>query len=192
MVNNGKLQYDYPVYWKKSDEMIDTVDKPLTRRLKRDKVLKELSDKYAKLFDLVMKSPNDYKLSMYFCEARLKLNKYLILQMGINYLYRFLYCEKVFQKHERDLICLDILNVEKFDLDLERFQLLRKDFSRRKAFSSYRRGESLDTGTIAALALDRYVTEVFHIFPHAPNVVMHDISPRASGASIWGLLGFLG
>ena len=41
MVNNGKLQYDYPVYWKNSDELLDTVGKP-SRRLKKDKVLKDL------------------------------------------------------------------------------------------------------------------------------------------------------
>lgn len=48
--------------------------------------------------------------------------------MGLNYVYRFTYCEKVFQKFERDLFCLDVFNLEKFDSDVERFQFLCKDF----------------------------------------------------------------
>ena len=66
---------------------------------------------------------------MYFCSVRLKLDRHLILQMGLNYVYRFLYCEKAFQKFDRDLFCSDVINLDKFDRDAERFQFLCQDFN---------------------------------------------------------------
>ena len=44
MIREGKIQYDYPVYWKKLD---DIEENTTTRSGKKDKVLKDLSEKYA-------------------------------------------------------------------------------------------------------------------------------------------------
>lgn len=115
MISSGKFQYDYPVYWRKSDDISDTVGKTagntLTRKNKKDKMLKELSEKNVNLFNCVLKSPKDYRVYTYFCESRLKLACYIVIQMGCNYESRFFHSEKIFQKYEINLFCLDILNV---------------------------------------------------------------------------------
>lgn len=107
-----KLEYDYPVYWTTplTEEKNAGIKNSLTRRGKKDKALKDLLDRYVNVFDFIIRHPNDYKAYLHFCDARLNLDLFLISQMCFNYTSRFIYNEKVFQKIEIDLFCLNTFN----------------------------------------------------------------------------------